>query len=209
MKYIIPGLIALLLFACSPEKENPIAEKYGEAINAGKIGLTAKHYCDAINAGNYVAFKELFDSRYQPLLTENMFRGLRPSSCSTKHIDVPYATIEYTSPGDVSAGEQYGSLYLLPNGKIKYDPIYIRHPALSLRGIVELMESEDLIFRQNAFKRMLAWNLPMFGFDPGVEPYTQFISIEQFASWVFENETTFDLTEPKLPLSPLDQERIR
>ena len=206
MKKLLPGLAALVLFGCSPDTIDKAAEKYGDAIDAGKYKLAARQYCDSINAGNFEVFKSLFSANYHALLTEDLFCGIRPASCRLDSIDPPHAIIRYTTQANDEETEQIGSIYFLSNGKIKYDPIYIRHPALSLRVILSQMESEEPLFRENAFRRMKTWHLPLFGFNPSSEPYTQSVSVDQFGKWVEENEPSFDLSEPKMPLSSLDLE---
>ena len=104
--------------------------------------------------------------------------------------------------------EVLASLYILPDGRIKYDPIFVGHPALALHGLLSQMENDDIRFRQSAFRTLTNWNLPLFGFTPVASPDERAHSTAQFRHWVEKNEDTFDLGKVKIPVSPLDQERI-
>ncbi|MBN2683644.1 MAG: hypothetical protein JXR40_00055 [Pontiellaceae bacterium] len=188
---LFAGLIALTLLGCD---------------STSMQDYNAKKYCQALNAANYESFKVLYSEKRQNDLTEEMFNAMDPLECRLESFSMPYAFIHYKPRvGD----EQSTTLYLYPSGKIKYDPIFFRHPALKLRAFAEQLEHEDLTFRQAAFNHLTAWNVPTFGYDPELDPFIQIDRVEQLREWVDENEATFDVGDPKIPLSPIDLQWVR
>jgi hypothetical protein len=170
---------------------------------------TAQQYCKALLAGDFAAFKSLFDNRYQFYLIEGTFKVIRPSQCQVGAITPPYATIEYHIEWKGVLKKLKGSLYLFPNGRIKYDPLFVGHPALALRGILRQMENDNVLFRKSAFRTLTKWKLPTFGFRPEATPQSRRKSISRFRGWVEKNEGDFDIGDVKIPLSPFDQKRIQ
>jgi hypothetical protein len=70
------------------------------------------------------------------------------------------------------------------------------------------MENDDVRYRQSAHRTLTKWQIPLFGFEPDAEPNARTNSITQFRNWIDENESTFDLGKVKIPISPIDQERM-
>lgn len=190
-KRLFTGLFALILLGCSP---------------APRLDYNAQKFCQSLNAGNFEACKVLYSAQQQQQLTAAMFSALLPSNCRMESFSLPYATVLYTPRNEA---EQTASLYLYPSGTIKYDPIFFRHPALDLRSFAKQLEHEDIIYRQAAYTRLTAWKIPTFDYDPKINPSTQRESLEKIHAWVGENEASFDLNEPKIPLSPLDLNRLK
>ena len=200
-KLILPGALMLaMLFGCMPtvvEQKNSPDE-------------TARKYCEALNAANFEALLPLFNAYTKERLEkngDNAFRAFRPSSCRVESVTTSYALIAYTTVDEPE--EQIGTLYFLPNGHIKYDPIYAQHPALKLRGLPLMMESSDEYECELAYKRMSAWDIPMFGFDPYGAAIERSASAAELHEWIRENEATFDVGEPPIPLSLNDLKLLR
>ena len=193
MKKITPYLIALVLMAgcAKPTPEN-----------------TARRYSEALLSGDFASFKALFDKERQKYLKEDTFRRLKPPKCVVESIAAPYATVRYRIPLDADWPEERATLYILPSGRIKYDPIFLVHPALALRGLLSQIANDDIRYRQSAFRTLTKWAIPTFGFDPTAELATQTNSIARFRHWVQENESTFDTGTVKIPASPVDRERL-
>ena len=130
------------------------------------------------------------------------------STCSIESVTPPYATIRYQTAWDKEIPEIRGTLYILPDGKIKYDPVYLFHPALALRGLLSQMESEKVLQRQSAYTTLTEWEIPLFDFAPEAPGEERSTSIENFRMWLDKHEATFDLGKPKIPLSPIDLKRM-
>lgn len=192
MKYVFATILIAMVTGCttsSPEK-------------------TATQYCNALLEHDFELFKSLYPESRRPTLNEDSFKRMKLSSCSVESVAPPYATIRYRVAWDQEIPEMPGTLYILPNGKIKYDPIFSGHPALALRGLLLQMESEELLQRKSAFMTLTKWKLPLFGFDPEAPAAERSASTEKFREWVENNEATFDLGKPVIPLSPIDRERL-
>ena len=168
----------------------------------------AQQYCDAILAGDYASFMALFEKGRQSYIHEDTFGRLRPTKCEIESVSEPYITIRYRLPLDEDWPEETGVLYILPDGRIKYDPIFCMHPALALRGLLSQMENDDVRYRQSAHRTLTKWQIPLFGFTPDAEPNVRTNSITQFRNWIEENESTFDMGKVKIPVSPIDQQRM-
>ena len=169
---------------------------------------TAKQYCASLLTGDFSTFKALFEKERQSYIHEDTFTKLRPTQCEVVSVSEPYVAIRYRLPLDEEWPEETGILYILPNGRIKYDPIFCMHPALGVRGLLSQMENDDVRYRQSAHRTLTKWQIPLFGFEPDAEPNARTNSITQFRNWVDENESTFDLGKVKIPISPIDQERM-
>jgi hypothetical protein len=169
---------------------------------------TAEQYAADILAGDYLSFTTLFEKERQGYIHEQTFGKLRPTKCAVEAITPPYVTIRYRLPLDEDWPEETGVLYILPNGRIKYDPIFVMHPALALRGLLTQMENDDIRYRQSAFRTLTKWGLPLFGFTPNAEPKVRTNSVIRFRAWIEKNESTFDMGKVKIPVSPIDQERM-
>ena len=192
MKRIIPCLVILLLAGC--------ASRTPES--------TAKRYCEALLTRDFPSFRALFEKDRQQYLSEDMFNRMTPTSCAVQTVAPPYATIRYRIASDGDWPEAVGSLYILPDGSIKYDPIFCGHPAVALRGLLSQMVNDDIRFRQSAFHTLTNWELPLFEYTPDADPKVRTNSVAQFKDWVRMNEARFDLGKVKIPVSPADQERI-
>lgn len=193
MKRIIPLLaLAVLVAGCASRKPED----------------TAQQYCASLLAGDYSAFKALFEKERQSYIHEDTFDKLRPSKCEVESVSPPYVTIRYRLPLDEDWPEETGVLYILSDGRIKYDPIYCMHPSLALRGLLSQMENDDVRFRQSAYRTLTKWNIPLFGFTPEAKANVRTNSIAAFRAWLEENESTFDMGKGKIPVSPIDQERM-
>ncbi len=83
------------------------------------------------------------------------------------------------------------------------------HPALGLQGLLSQMENEDVRYRQSAYRTLTKWKIPLFGFTPEAEANLRTNSITAFRNWIEENESTFDMGKEKIPVSPIDQERMK
>lgn len=192
MKRIIACLIILLLAGCA--SRTPVT--------------TAKQYCDSLLAGDYPAFKALFEKDRQSYIHEDTFKKLRPTVCEVESVSQPHVTIRYRLPLDEDWPEETGVIYILPDGRIKYDPIFCMHPALALRGLLSQMENDDARYRQSAYRTLTKWEIPLFGFTPDAKHSARTSSTAQFRQWIQENESAFDLGKVKIPVSPIDQERM-
>jgi hypothetical protein len=170
---------------------------------------TAQQYCDSLLAGDYSSFKALFEKESQGYIHEETFGRLRPAKCEIESVSPPYVIIRYRLPLDKDWPEETGVLYILPDGRIKYDPIFCMHPALALRGLLSQMENDDVRFRQSAFRTLTKWKVPLFGFTPNAKPNVRTNSVAQFQSWIEKNEATFDLGNVRIPVSPIDKERMK
>lgn len=169
---------------------------------------TAERYRNALLAGDYSSFKALFENERQTYIHEETFGRLRPTKCEIETVSPPYVFIRYRLPLDEDWPEETGSLYILPDGRIKYDPIFVMHPALALRGLLSQMENDDVRYRQSAFRTLTKWEVPLFGFSPDAPPEARTNSVAKFRQWMKKNETTFDMGQVKIPVSPVDQERM-
>ena len=192
MKRIIVLLALAQLFAACTTREPEI---------------TAQHYCDSLTAEDFTAFKSLFAEDRQKYFSEDVFKRINLTSCEVEAVSSSYVTIRYQFHPDEQSPKMIGSLYIFPNGKIKYDPIFLGHPALALRGILSQMEHEDVRYRQSAQRTLTKWEIPLFGFLPDAEVNVRTKSISAFRDWIDENEATFDLGKVKIPVSSIDQQR--
>jgi hypothetical protein len=193
MKQIIPLLVlGVLVAGCASHNPKDTAQKY----------------CTSLLAGDYSAFKALFEKERQSYIHEDMFGNLRPTKCVIESVLPPYVTIRYRLPLGEDWPEETGVLYILPDGRIKYDPVFVMHPALALCGLLSQMENDDVRYRQSAFRTLTKWELPVFGFGPDAEPELRTNSVARFRNWIEENEFTFDMGVVKIPVSPIDQERM-
>lgn len=194
MKKIIPILIAAVLFAgCGEPKPDAVAQ----------------HYSQALRSGDFELFKSLFQEDKRKFLNEETFHSVTTTYVEILAIAPPYITVQTRIPWDGTVVEQTGTVYLLPNSRIKYAPIFMGHPALALRGLLSQMGNDHIGFRQSAFRTLTNWELPHFGFDPDAAPALRSKSVDHFREWVEKNESTFDLGKIKIPVSPIDLERMR
>lgn len=193
MKHIAIIIVTAFLL-CGCTKESP--------------EMTAKQYCDTLLNGDFKAFQSLFDTEKQSYILETTFNQIKLTKCEVISASEPYAIIRYRIPLDESWPTETGCLYLLPNGKIKYDPIFVGHPALGLRSFIQQMKADDVRSRQSVFSILKTWSLPLYGFDPDATTDERTDSIAKFQNWVDENEATYDAGKIKIPVSPIDLDRI-
>ncbi|MDF7800450.1 SHD1 domain-containing protein [Pontiellaceae bacterium B1224] len=116
-------------------------------------------------------------------------------------------TIE-TTPRDIT-----GYIYLLDNGKFKYDPLYYWHPVETAFKKISSMSS--FCARQKALKEknnvspgwgmnlevLISSGIPTFGLNEEQCAYEQTEELMKCIKWLEENASTWDLGEPKIPLS--------
>jgi hypothetical protein len=119
---LFTGFVALILLGC----DSTSVQDYN-----------AKKYCQALNAANFEALQVLYSAQRQQKLTSEMFSALRPTDCSLEIFSLPYSVVHYTP---LDGAEQTATLYMYPSGKIKYDPLFFKHPALELRAFTEQLE---------------------------------------------------------------------
>ena len=91
---------------------------------AAKPEDVARQYVQALQAGDPAAFKALLDKKRQRMCYENVFRTIRPEKLEIIKVEPPYIILRYRLPLDKNWPVETGTIYLYPNGKIKYDPIF-------------------------------------------------------------------------------------
>jgi hypothetical protein len=178
-------------------------------VNQHDLTPIAEQYCSALLSADYNAFKALFDKGSQHSLHEDTFRKLRPTKCEVISASGQHVAIRYRLLLDKDWPEQVGVIYILPNGRIKYDPIFSMHPALSLPLLCQNMTKDDATYREHAYRSLKAWDVPLFGYEPNTSSEVRSRSMKRLAEWIQEHVATFDIGKVKIPVSPIDQERMR
>lgn len=90
-------------------------------------------------------------------------------------------------------------IQMLPDGKIKYDDIYIRHPVKmaiicchyalnSAKNGREFDNAEDL----------QSLGVPLFGYDPSADYDDQEVSLKKLKDWLKDEADEWDATEPQV-----------
>lgn len=169
----------------------------------------ALRYAQALRSGDFAAFKGLWQAGAQRALNENVFRIMQPEKVEVVQATACYITLCYRLSIHKNRPEQMGTVYLLPDGKVKYDPIFLMHPALYLRGLLPQLQSGDLQRRQSALWSMEKMKIPAYGFAPDAALEQRAQAIVQIQQWIDKNEATFDCGDPKIPLSAVDLQKAR
>ncbi len=105
-------------------------------------------------------------------------------------------------------GRQYERevvLLLLPDGKIKYDAIFVRHPIFIAYWFTRSL-SIDIASNNKGGddeeRRILSeTGIPMFGYDPEASDHQQYQALLNIKEWMGENGDKWDKSDPKLFLS--------
>ncbi len=181
---------------------------------------TARRYCEAVNTGDANLLKSLFEKRSQKNAAQcaSMFFRCQVNNqhkvveqCQVESISPPYAVIScrWREGSCTNSLPKLLVLYLLHDGQIKYDSIFLAHPALALRFVLQEMASEDLNFRQAASKFIRLWKVPALDFAPDGPVDERAKSVQRFRDWIDKNEATFDpYGDERIPALPIELDRL-
>ena len=174
---------------------------------------TARAYAAALQDHDFVRFQILFEESRRKYLSERTFRLIAVTATNVDVLSTPekYPSIQYS----VSQGHDgrtanigTGSIYVTSSGKIKYDPIFCIHPAFGIDAMISQLESDDIRMRDGGLSWLTKWHIPTFGFVSGEQKQQRDGHITEIKSWWLDNRGTYDLGEPRLPLSPVDLQTL-
>lgn len=187
-----------------------------------------------MRAKDYAEVVALFDNKTVEELAKMRSGGAISAAASGRAVDQvkfkkadgPYIHIEirFSYVGtDRSMARPYpkkkGYIFLLGNGKIKYDPLCFHHPLQRAFGIIPSMDrlcrtqaelqsndgSEKMIKMKNNI-----WNaqvdllneigIPTFGLNKDQMASEQEENLKKCITWLVEESRTWDTGEPKIPL---------
>ena len=203
------------------EKPEPVEE-----LSKKQVKEIAEQYCEAILNKDYAAWSDLmfntqgvseedfmafynqkkafsFRLRYSFMPIYSEIRKIEIIDVQEYAVRIEFQTRHNSeSPND---GSYFYNdlLFILPDGKIKYD-MHVRHPILMASGGATqlLMHKED--FRTNGpyydaySNRLINSGIPLFGFDRSASASDQLESLEQIVDWIQDNGYEWDSSEPKL-----------
>ena len=169
----------------------------------------AQQYCDATMAKDIDALTTLFWAPVQKAINKEIFDFVEPSVCEVLEVKPPYATIRFKYAIDDMEDEKVASLYMLSDGKLKYDVFHQMHPAPGLRGLLFGLQDPDIEGRKGHVYTLERWGVPLFGYQYTASPESQRKAIDKIEKWIEENEASYDAGKPKIPLSPEDLKHLR
>ncbi len=96
-----------------------------------------------------------------------------------------------------------GCLLILPDGKIKYDAIYVRHPIVMAKlcfgdlYYIRPFRATGIRYERSS-SGLIKTGIPLLGWDVNASASDQFKSLDKIRVWLQENCNKWDSSEPKL-----------
>ncbi|MEA2067729.1 MAG: hypothetical protein U9P12_00885 [Verrucomicrobiota bacterium] len=186
-----------------------ISSLYAELTKV-EIKEIAEQYADACINQDFKAWQKLSvngEHRLRGDFTRGVTSGRSVKSVRIKEVDEHNIRIQFQWK---SGSRVEGWLQLLPDGKIKYDPIVFAHPipqAFKHYGIINMIELDDTQFsssRKSSSRKLKETGIPLFGYDPEAPIHDQKKALEAIREWLIEHGAEWDSSEPKLAC-PKDQ----
>ena len=197
--FINAVLYPLALYAALSETEvRKIAEQYADAcikqnyrswqaLSFNKDRVSREAFLNAVTMGYIITG----DNTHCPKTISIM-----ESDGRNVHLQIPLK----------GGGERRGWLQLLPDGKIKYDPLICRHPTLLAFLNARIPPRCKCSGRHNSrctagseiFERLTSIGVPLFGFNPKASIRDQEQALKKINEWLVENGAQWDNSEPKV-----------
>lgn len=167
-----------------------------------EVRTIAKQYINAMEKNDCELYRKLFSSLYEGdnRLSDKyfLFRAKHWDSINIKRV----AGLEVEIVKDKSdplLGS--GWLQILPDGRIKYDPWFFRHPLIKAFIMVKNMsrdrDGDGVPFALRGLKEL---GIPCFGYEADDPRCDRERSIDQIIDWLIETDGDWDNTEPHLRL---------
>ena len=209
MKRISMALTSVLLFSSTLFAE--LSEKEVEVI--------AEQYADAILKVDYKAWQALSYDKNR-VSEQDFFTNVvqfvvsYPRKIRITDVDDLNVKFHIRWSDAIYGGYSEGWLQLLPDGKIKYDPLICEHPiavALKNWGISvrcsntarcnsKTHQHSRNCVRKRRFERLKATGIPLFGYDLNASPFDQKAELRKISAWLKEEGAHWDNSEPKLDI---------
>jgi len=198
-----------------PDRTNKEKDTGFVTLSKDEVENIAKQYADACVAENYASWKILFHdvesvsaSDFRTALASQGF-GVVMGGYSIEKIRVKKIeglNVHITIQCRASSANYDGWLQLLPNGKIKYDPIVHLHPIpKAIRALPHSwskpLDSNSLTatVHEVAARNLTESGIPLFGLELDSERKERRESVEKIHEWLKENGDSWDNSEPKIP----------
>ena len=210
MKRISLTLTSALLFSSTLFAE----------LSKAEVKVIAEQYVDAISKRDYQAWQTL---SYDPnRVSKQEFNALITVMKKMRIIKVDGLNVQveitpFTISIDLFAFIDIGNtgpdrkdrwLQLLPDGKIKYDPLICEHPIpIAFRNwrvpdrctcSRKHHDSEICPERRAQFERLKATGIPLYGYELYASPFDQRSALRKIRAWLREEGANWDSSEPKL-----------
>lgn len=198
------------------------APKPGASRSKKEIKLIVEKYEAALEEGNKSALLDLFDIKSQLNMSRWYPRKGNIDQIKIKDIDEPYVLlqIKFDSYETVMGGKTIetqtrditGYIYLLDDGKIKYDPLSFWHPveiafqqissmtSTCARQIASPEKTNGRVGWGMTWEILTASGIPTFGLNEEQYAYEQKEELKKCIKWLEENASSWDLGESKIPL---------
>ena len=193
------------------DKANKEGDTDFKTLSKDEVENIAEQYIAACVAANYKSWKILFHDA-ESVSEKDFHTALvsRGSGVIQGHIiqtirvkKIEELSVHITIRCKVSSRNYDGWLQLLPDGKIKYDPIVHIHPipkAITALPYIRIKHLDN----PNLLSKVAASNLtesgiPLFGLELVSNPEEKRESLEKIRDWLKENGDSWDNSEPKIP----------
>ena len=195
-------ICVVLCFGCRPTATDV----------AARSDAIAREYATALQEHDFVRFQMLFEESRRKGLSERTFRFVANTVTNVDALSTseqyPSIQITLTQGHDGRTAVQTGSLYVTSLGKIKYDPVFIQHPAFGIGGVIEQLESDDIRVRGGELNILTKLHIPTFGFSPDDQKQKRDGRIAEMKKWWLENRRSYDVGEHRLPISTVDLQAL-
>ena len=204
------------------EKKIATEEKETTTLSTQDVRDIGKRYVEAWESGNLDELKKLY--LYPDKITQSTFKRYR----SYVFDEIEFDKIKYghillevsfkKRPGgfDPDGSSHIRRLLLTPEGKIKYDDIFIKHPIAiamistsNIQGLSFIIHKQSGIQESKVYPTLIAKNktnfnnlektgIPLFGLDLN-NPYKDIeISLSKIESWIKKEGREFDNSDPQI-----------
>lgn len=193
------------------ESSNATAEMRNVFISIGEAKAIAQKYVEALGERDYETYKSLllnpgdlsadiFQWQLQPLNLKRV--NLKEVVSRDNGYDARYEVVgEWTfdETGEKTETAQPLWIQIVPDGRIKYDDIFIRHP---VKIAMESLSSAIYYARNrepypNA-EELMNCGVPLFGYKVDTNESDQINSLKKLRDWLFDEGRKWDATEPKV-----------
>ena len=183
------------LNADDPEK-SPNNTDAGKTLSEDDVRAVAERYIKAWKERDYQLWTRLVGPRDTRLPSESRFKENRPGlSLAIDRIEG--LNVKFVLESD-NIDRREGWLQLLPNGQIKYTPIYYPHPLLDAFHRATLLSQGNLDLRSNAVSRFKQLGIPLFDYRADASEYRRRRGLNKIYEWLYEEGKTWDATEPEV-----------
>jgi len=182
-------------------------------LSKDQVKAIAKQYAAACVDRDFDAWKALYYSSDKCKRRDFMLGVANPNHTKGSHIktvrikNVKGLSVQ-VEPQKNMGVKSKGWLLLLPNGKIKYDPIIYPHPIIAIsqecqhalaiaRGVGDYDSSSDY---SDSIRYLLKSGIPTFGLEAGDPTHKQIKALEEIAGWIAKNRNQWDNSEPHVYL---------